>query len=204
MKRSIPPDDEVPGEAAEGVVAPGGGQILNGKEIPRLTADLLHQLVQGEPVLIGGKPGDSAEVAHRLEMNPPYRRRMGQGEAQDIADGADVHLRYKGGDKGHADAVLGAPVDGLFFDVEEGAPPEGAVDLVVSPVELQKDEREPRLCEGLDIGFVRSQPEPVCVELHVPASEILRRPDDPGKVVPHGGFSPAELHERFAGTDYFF
>ena len=123
-------------------------------------------------------------------MDAPHDGGQLQGLPHYGPDGVGVHPSHEGRDEDDAETRLAAIPDGLELPVQERSSPQGAVDLIIDPVELEKDRRETRGPEPSCVVDVRGEAEAVRIDLDEGIADPSRDFDDLRKVVPQGGLTP--------------
>ena len=181
-------------KAAERVIAARGQEAARRKS--RLRLQIVHQLVERIARLPRRLPGKAPEIGHRLEMDAANAGRERRGQGDQRAEVAVVHAADHRGDQRHADPLLRADADGLQLFLQQRRAAQRRMDLVARPVELEKDDVEPRLRQTPRIARVLRQAQPVGVDLHVAAPGLLRAAHQFRQIVPQRRFPAAELQQR--------
>ena len=126
-------------ERTVGVFAAGRGKVGHLDKAPRLFLETPHQFREGKATFVATLLRKAAEIADRLEMDAPHGGGQLQGLPYYGPDRAGVHPSHEGRDEDDTETCLSAILDGLKFLVQERSSPQGAVDLIIDPVELKKD-----------------------------------------------------------------
>ena len=122
-----------------GVFAAGRGKVAHLDKAPRLFLETPHQLGEGKAAFVAALLRKAAEIADRLEMDAPHEGGQLQGLPYYGPDGVGVHPCHEGRDEDDAETGLSAIPDGPELLVQERSSPQGAVDIIIDPVELKKD-----------------------------------------------------------------
>ena len=169
-------------ESAERVVTAGRHEALHGNA--RLIADIGHKLIQRVAVLLPGRMRNTAEIGHRLEVDPPHTGGKRAGKGNKLSQIVVIHAPDDCRHQRNAEAQVRTDADGFPFFLQKGAPPQFFINVVPRTVKLQENNVKPRFGKRFCIGGILHQSDSVGINLHVAAARFLRKADKLRQVVP--------------------
>jgi hypothetical protein len=179
--------------------ATGRRKILHLEEPFRLFLKRPHQFRKGKTIFVATLLRIAAEIADRLEMDAAYDRNQLQCLPDYGSDGVGVYPFYKGRNEDNAETCLSGILDGLEFPGKKCSSPQGVVNLIVDPVELEKNRRKPCRPESFCVAGICGKTQTVRIELDEGKTDPSRHCNDLREVVPQGRFPPGQLEIAGAG-----
>ena len=181
-------------ESAERVVTAGRHKAFHRNT--RLITDISHESVQCVAVFLTGRMRNTAEIGHRLKVNPPHTGCERAGKGNKLSQIVIIHASDDRRHQGDAEVQVRADADGFPFFLQQGPSPQFFINVVPGTVKLQENNVKPRFGKRFCIGGILRQSDSVGVNLHIAAARFLRKADKLRQIIAQGRLPSRKLQER--------
>ena len=133
------------------------------------------------------------------ESGRPYCRHLADAKTDNIANIIRIDPWYQSWYQGHADAILGAVSNRLFFKLQERFYPQFTVDIIPSPIELHEDKRQPCFSQGSYISLIFSQTNTIAIEPEIFTPHVLGIGNNLRQIIADRGSPPDSCKKSCPG-----